>query len=139
MIQVREIARIPELDYADYSRSELTMLEGALEQITLASDAIWAISDENDTLLIAGVINQTLLTYPRIWFLLSRSLVETKINYHLRLLAKLANELDARFEHVETLVQADWQRGLRFARFCGFRPTQLTLEINKIHYRVLER
>jgi len=138
MIQLNRRTEIPNIRFAEYSFAEYKKAESQIASIEQISEDIWSLDSNGDPLLVAGIIRPSLLARPRLWFLLALSFMDNT-SWHLRLLREMTKELDKRYGTVETSVQADWDVGLRFARFCGFRPTGQLYSFNDVTYMVLER
>lgn len=138
MIQIKEIDFIPKLDYAVYSLEELKQAEGHLRPIEEKSRHIWVVLKENEPLVVAGVTRRTLLVAPRLWFLICRCVADGNMFWALRGLRQATEKLSQRYPKCEILVEEGWQRGLRFARFCGFHETPRSEEILGHRYVVME-
>lgn len=128
MIQIEQVPYIPKLNYGDYAWKELRAAPEAIETVARASEGIWVVTLEEPVLVI-GVIKNSLLSRPRLWFLLCRAFTETKVNYHLRALKLCLKTLDQHYPELETFVEEGWETGEKFARFCGFQPTMLRAEM----------
>lgn len=128
MIQIEQVPFIPKLEYGDYAWKELQMSAGALSAVTAASEGIWVVTVD-EPVLVCGIINNCLLNRPRFWFLLCRAFADRKVNYHLRALRQCVKLLSERYPSVETYVEADWETGEKFAKFCGFTKTTRSIEM----------
>lgn len=138
MIQIEQVPFIPKLAYGDYAWKELQLNADAIATVQNASEGIWVVSADVP-LLVVGVIRNTFLSKPRLWFLLCHGFAERRVNYHLRALKMGLQELDAVYPNLETFVEEGWVTGERFARFCGFRKADKTVEVYGKPFKVWEK
>lgn len=139
MIEIKHLDFIPDLSYTDYSRKELLTVGAVVREIEKASTDIWVVLNDNIPLLVGGIIPQSLVCTPRLWFLLCKEFTTGNVNWNLRALKQLMKVLDEKHGRVETLVEDGWEQGRKFATFCGFRLTNRTYELDNKTYVVMER
>lgn len=139
MIRISLRQTVPELEYVEYSANEFAKAKPMLKEIEKASEGIWLLSNDANPLMVVGVIRQSFLSRPRLWFLLCRDFTCANVNYNLRGLKAMLQELDKRYPVTETLVEDGWERGFRFARFCGFVPFEQQVTVFGTTYRVMRR
>lgn len=139
MIQINQLTFVPDLAYGEYAWKELQMSAKQIKAVERASDGIWVVSDEGNPLLVAGVIKQSLLGTPRLWFLLCQPFIDSKVNFHLRSLRLVVDLLAQRYRRMETYVEKDWRTGERFAKFVGFRNTERLTQVYDRDFNVWER
>lgn len=139
MIQINQLDRIPIFDYSDYAAQELRDMRNEIVAVQNKSEGIWTVDVDGRSILVAGIIRHSLLNPPRLWVLVTRAFAESNVIWHLRALRKVLVELDLRYQIVQTLVQADWKRGIKFARFCGFRVVETITDTDGKKYLVMER
>lgn len=138
MIQIKPVGFIPKLDYTDYAWEELR-LAGSVKDIEGRSEFMAVLTKEDGTpLLMLGVARTTLIGEPRFWFLMCNSFHD-KVYLNLRALHQILPELTKLYPRLETLVEAEWGLGVKFARFCGFRETSRREDILGRHFMVMER
>lgn len=78
MIQINQLTFVPELAYGDYAWKELQLSAKQIRAVERASDGIWVVSDDQP-LVVAGVIKQSLLGTPRLWFLLCQHFIDLSL------------------------------------------------------------
>lgn len=139
MITIKHLEFIPDLNYTDYSKRELLTVGAAVRAIEAASTDIWVVLNDNVPLLVGGIIPQSLICHPRLWFLLCKGFASDNVIWKLRALKNLMQVLDEKHGRTETLVEDNWEQGLKFATFLGYRLTDRTYELNGINYVVMER
>lgn len=138
MITIEQLPFIPKLDYASYSLSELRFARRMLRDIEKAAGGIWVVQHNSTPIVVVGVQKTALLAPTRLWFLMC-SAMEDRVVWHLRALKKAVEELDYRFDGLETLVEKGWGVGIRFANFCGFKETARTVDILGRTFTIMER
>lgn len=138
MIQINQLTFVPELAYGDYAWKELQLSAKQIRAVERASDGIWVVSDDQP-LVVAGVIKQSLLGTPRLWFLLCQHFIDSRVNFHLKALRMTVDLLAMRYPRMETYVEKDWRTGERFAKFCGFRNTERLTKVYDRDFYVWER
>ena len=130
MIQIDEIDFIPDIKYGVYAEEELRAGSNYIHEIENRTDQIYMASDEDDPLLVMGVIRTSLLGRPHFWFLLSDYFLKAPKLSTFKTLKLLLELLYAKYPILETYVEESWPEGERFATFGGFTKTDRTAIIN---------
>lgn len=138
MIRIDQLDFVPNLPYGEYAAEELEMSKGQIKAVERASDGVWVVSD-TAPLVVAGVIRQSLVGTPRLWFLLCEGFINGSLKDNLRTLRTTLDMLMQRYPKVETYVEQDWQMGEHFARFAMFRKTERLAEVYGRPFCVWER
>lgn len=121
MIQIEETREIKVKELAKYARFEWEKA-GPLAQIVVAeSEKVWALIDKRPILYV-GVVRESLLATPRLWFFLCKGFRKR----HLRAVRRAVAHLWEAFPRIDTYVEERWPEGCRFAEFMGFRRTKRT-------------
>lgn len=140
MIQIKRLKFIPDLNYSIYSRRELIKAKHKLEEIGQQSKEIWAVSDDGQPLIVFGVTPAEDMSPPHVWFLFCCAFLENNVAQHMKVLRKeLLPRLSEHYPKLRTMVEVNWDTGLRFARFAGFRATGMQDKIMGVNYLIMER
>lgn len=139
MIQIEKIGFIPKLEYSTYSWTELALAKAKLAEIERSAEGIWVVSEDETPLVVVGVSRQGLLQPPRLWFLLCENFLGPCIFMHLRGLRRALSYLDSLYPRIVTYVEKDWERGMKFAKFCGFKSKDETLVLYGRTLTLMER
>lgn len=139
MIRIDQLPFIPNLPYATYSLGELSLAKDNIEAVNKASEGIWVVSFLDTPLLVVGVIGNSLLNPPRLWFLLCENFITERVTMHLRALRNALDYLDEIYPSLVTYVEKDWAKGVKFAKFCGFRPSGREVVVYGRTLLVMER
>jgi hypothetical protein len=140
MIQIEQIKTVPpEMleNLSEYAKYDLKMCITANPQVFETSLAMWYASDDGDPLCVWGIRQISLLGMPRLWFLTACKEGRDTI----RLLAEARGKqtyLLERWPIIQTVVECDFLEGHRFARFFGFKPTEMYIEVSDRRHRVYE-
>ena len=138
MIQIKELTEVPpnlEVELAEYSREELARGGDMFKDLIFnASEKAWLLHDKGRLLCVAGVIRESLVSVPHLWFLLGAGFTKNDLR-HCRALMKILLSI---YPHVEVCVEDSWRRGEKFAIFCGFRRTERYSEILGVRFSFYE-
>lgn len=139
MIRIEKIGFIPKLEYTTYSWTELALVKDKLKDVEKAAQGIWIVSEEDVPLMVVGVTKSSLLHPPRLWFLLCENFLGPCVVMYLRGLRNALTYLDSLFPKIVTYVEKDWEKGQKFAKFCGFKPTGTELRMYGRNLMLMER
>lgn len=136
MIQNEEITSLDEeIDHlSEYALLELARAGDAANTVLHSSSKIWKMSWNGKPFCIVGVVRPSMMGTARLWFLLYRDVKLTHLR-HVREGMKLVLQ---EFPRVETAIEDAYDKGKRFAKWCGFRPLPRDEQILGNNYRVYE-
>lgn len=136
MIQIDELRSLDsEIDQlSEYALLELARAGDVANAVLHASSKIWKFSWNDKPFAIVGVVRPSMMGTARLWFLLYR---DVKLA-HLRHVREGMRIVLGEFARVETAIENGYDKGRRFAKWCGFRPMEREEEILGNAYRVYE-
>jgi len=123
MLQHAEVDSIPSMDLLPYSAAELGELPvSVLDLMAKVSSAMWTVSDGDELILTAGVVQPSLIgTYPELWLLIGNGL-RKHLRSKLHELQDLTRQLLELYPTIRVRVELSFTQGHRFARILGFKP-----------------
>lgn len=122
MIRVEPLAFLSpdtELLLHPYSAQEYVLAEKMMEEIFEASDHKWAVFASDNLLCYAGLLRPVFSSPPFLWVLLGKNLTALRS----RAVREATKLLRKNFPTALIAVETSFQRGHRFAQFCGLVPT----------------
>lgn len=137
MIQIDTIQRLDDEiveALSDYALEELAKAGDFANTLLHRSSKIWRFALDDKPFAIVGVVRPSMMGTARLWFLLYRKVTLA----HLRHIREGMRVVLSEFPRVETAIEQDYEKGKRFARFCGFRPVEREEELFGSTYRVYE-
>lgn len=136
MIQIETLTSIDgEIDeLSEYALLELARAGDTANVVLHASSKIWKFSWDDKPFAIVGVVRPSMMGAARLWFLLYRDI---KLS-HLRHVKEGMRVVLGEFSRVETAIENGYDKGKRFAKWCGFRPVAREEEILGNSYQVYE-
>jgi hypothetical protein len=119
---------------APYSAREFSQAGDWITKIMSTSDDIRVFYEDEKPLLVVGVIRTSLLGTPYLWFLLCDHFSPR----YLRKARKWVHGAVRRYFGLQTQIEDEFETGVKFAEFFGFRKTALVTEILDRKYHVYE-
>lgn len=137
MIRSEKVTEIPasvvEL-LAPYSAREFSQAGNWITKIMSTSDDIRIFYEDERPLLVVGVIKGSLLGTPYLWFLLCDHFSPR----YLRKARKWVHGAVRKYLGLQTQIEDEFEMGVKFAEFFGFRKTPIVSEILDRKYHVYE-
>lgn len=132
--QVREIPSDVIDALAPYSAKEFSSATEWVQRIMATSDDIRVFYEDDKPLLVVGVIKMSLLGTPYLWFLLCDNFSPR----YLRKARKWVHGAVRKYFGLQTQIEDEFETGVKFAEFFGFRKTGIVSEIFDRRYHVYE-
>lgn len=123
---------IPHL--TDYSRREVEASLPYIQAIIEKTPDARVFYDDDQPLLAVGVIRNSLMQLPYLWFLLCTGIRHS----HLRNAKRYMRESIKENVGLQTMIEDSFTDGKRFAEFIGFHPTSLIGIIAGRQYTIYE-
>lgn len=136
MIRTEDVKEIPKYLWNETSSKEFALMPYEAHQALLdLSSPIKIIYDNEHPLLVAGLYRRSFLSTPYLWVLITARFRHAKPSA-LRAIVAVANEFAPR---CETLVEQDNRAAERLARAFNFEPTDGTILMGNLEYRMYRR
>lgn len=119
---------------APYSAREFSQATVWIEKIMSTSEDIRVFYEDDKPLLVVGVIKTSLLGTPYLWFLLCDNFSPR----YLRKARKWVHHAVRKYFGLQTQIEDEFETGVKFAEFFGFRKTEIVNEILNHKYHVYE-
>lgn len=117
MIRIDFIDSIPELDWTEWAAQEMAL--GFRDKIERHTSEMVLVSRDDVPILVAGLQRRSLINAPWLWFLMTQAF-EKNLLGNIRVCARIALKL----EPTETPINVKFEKGCKFAKLFGWRPTQ---------------